>query len=120
MAIPEEQLDTWSHQGSVTQSANTYNAVKGVLQGRNAPYAGRSIDVFLQGSYGNDTNVYAESDVDIVILCHDTYFHDISSLPPADKDAYNAAFIASTYSYQQFKAAVLKVLTDAYGASVSV
>lgn len=31
MEIPELQLETWSHQGSVTQSAKTYDTVQEVL-----------------------------------------------------------------------------------------
>ena len=71
MPIPESQLETWSHQGSITQSSSTYNTIKSVLEGSTTPYAGRNFKVFLQGSYGNDTNIYAESDVDIVIRLDD-------------------------------------------------
>ena len=66
MAIPEAQLDTWSAQGSITQSKNTYASIKGVLESANSPYYQRSFVSFLQGSYGNDTNIYADSDVDVV------------------------------------------------------
>jgi hypothetical protein len=38
MAIPEEQLDTWAKQGSVTQSKNTCDAIRNVLEGADAPY----------------------------------------------------------------------------------
>src|SRR5690606_967984 len=71
MPIPESQLETWSHQGSITQSSSTYNTIKSVLEDSATPYAGRNFKVFLQGSYGNDTNIYAESDVDIVIRLDD-------------------------------------------------
>ena len=37
------------------------------LHADDAPYAGKAYDTFLQGSYANDTNIYADSDVDIVI-----------------------------------------------------
>jgi hypothetical protein len=60
MPIPEEQFDTWAKQGAVTGSKNTYATIKRVLEDPNAPYASRSFEVFLQGSYGNDTNVFAE------------------------------------------------------------
>ena len=73
MTIPESQLETWSHQGSVTQSSATYNTIKNVLKDADTPYAGKSYSVFLQGSYGNDTNIYAESDVDIVIKLNDCF-----------------------------------------------
>ena len=55
MAIPESHLETWSHQGSVSQSSATYNTIKNVLEAVDTPYAGKTYCVFLQGSYGNDT-----------------------------------------------------------------
>jgi len=80
MAIPEDQLDTWAKQGSVTQSAQTYNTIKSVLDDASAPYHSRSYSIFLQGSYGNDTNVYRESDVDIVVRLNQTYYADTGRL----------------------------------------
>ena len=32
MPIPQSQLETWSHQGSVTQSKNTYATIKAALE----------------------------------------------------------------------------------------
>ena len=63
MPIPESQLETWSHQGSIAQSSATHNSIRNVLVAGGTPYAGRTFEVFLQGSYGNSTNIYAESDV---------------------------------------------------------
>ena len=57
MSIPEVQLETWSKVGSQTQSKETYATVRSALDDKTATYAG-SIEIFLQGSYGNDTNVY--------------------------------------------------------------
>jgi hypothetical protein len=118
MAIPESQLETWSHQGSVTQSAATYNAIKKVLEATDTPYTGKNYKVFLQGSYGNDTNIYAESDVDIVIQCNDLFQHDLSELPETQKIAFHAAYANAAYSYNDFKRDVLSVLTEAYGDNV--
>jgi hypothetical protein len=77
MAIPESQLDTWSAQGAVQQSKTTYATVKGVLESSSAPYSARSHDSFLQGSYGNDTNVYADSDVDVVMRLSSIYYDEL-------------------------------------------
>lgn len=120
MAIPESQLDTWSHQGSITQSSTTYNSIKGILEGSGTPYAGKNFKVFLQGSYGNDTNIYAESDVDIVICLNDCFQRDIDRLSEEDKAAYQAAFTDATYTHVEFKADVVKVLVDQYGNAVQV
>jgi len=118
MAIPESQLEAWSHQGSITQSGSTYNTIKNVLDAAATPYAGKSYKVFLQGSYGNDTNIYAESDVDIVITLDDCWQRDIEALSQEEKDAYKRAFVDATYTHVEFKRDVLKVLTDEYGGDV--
>lgn len=118
MAIPDSQLETWSRQGSVTQSSNTYNAIKNVLESADTPYAGKSYKVFLQGSYGNDTNIYAESDVDIVIRLDDCWSSDLEALTPPEKDAYKRAFVDATYTHVAFKRDVLAILTDKYGSDV--
>lgn len=118
MAIPESQLDTWSHQGSIKQSSSTYNTVKGVLESNGTPYEGKSYSVFLQGSYGNDTNIYAESDVDIVIKLNDCFRSDVSQLSEEEKQQYNEYFNDATYTHSDFKRDVLKVLSDAYGGDV--
>src|SRR5271170_5184562 len=119
MAIPEKQLDTWSNPGSVTQSSATYATVKNSLEATDAKYAGKDFEVFLQGSYGNDTNIWAESDVDIMIRLNSCYYSDVSRLTPEDLQAYQAAFVKATYAWSQFKGDVLKVLTDRYGTDVS-
>lgn len=118
MAIPESQLDTWSHQGSIKQSSSTYKTVKGVLESNGTPYEGKSYSVFLQGSYGNDTNIYAESDVDIVIKLNDCFRSDLSQLSEEEKQQYNEYFNDATYTHSDFKRDVLKVLSDAYGGDV--
>ena len=118
MAIPESQLDTWSHQGSIAQSSSTYNTIKAVLESAKTPYAMKAFSVFLQGSYGNDTNIYAESDVDIVIRLDDCWHSDQSQLTPVEKAAYSQSFEDAKYTHADFKRDVLKVLSDAYGADV--
>lgn len=118
MAIPESQLETWSHQGSVTQSSTTYNTIKNVLEAADTPYADKKYSVFLQGSYGNDTNIYAESDVDIVIKLDNCWRSDLEALTPDDKNAYDKAFVTASYTDADFKRDVLKVLTDKYGNKV--
>lgn len=119
MPIPESQLDTWSHQGSITQSSNTYNTIKNVLEASTTPYAAKNFKVFLQGSYGNDTNIYAESDVDIVIRLDDCFQSDLSELTEEEKAAYKSAFRDATYTHVDFKRDVLSVLTEQYGAAVN-
>ena len=118
MPIPESQLETWSHQGSVAQSSGTYNTIKAVLEGSNTPYAGRNFKVFLQGSYGNDTNIHAESDVDIVVRLDDCFHSDLGLLTEPEKSAYMGAFSDATYTFVDFKRDVLAALCEKYGSAV--
>jgi len=118
MTISEAQLETWSKQGSVAQSRDTYATIKTCLERSDAAYANRSYAIFLQGSYGNDTNIYADSDVDVVIRLDATYYRDIDALSETDKAAYQAQFTAADYSYNDFKTDVITQLTRTYGASV--
>jgi len=118
VAIPESQLETWSHQGSITQSSDTYNAIKNTLEASGTPYAAKDFTVFLQGSYGNDTNIYSESDVDVVIKLDDCWQSDLGNLNESEKAAYEGAFADAKYGHGEFKRDVLKVLTDKYGDDV--
>lgn len=118
MAIPESQLETWSHQGSVTQSAQTYDMIQKVLNDTTSPYYSKDFSIFLQGSYGNDTNVYRDSDVDIVIRLSQTYYADTNSLTPDAKTNYGKAFSQAAYAYADFKADVLAWLQEKFGAEV--
>ncbi|MBA6418119.1 nucleotidyltransferase [Pseudomonas sp. 5Ae-yellow] len=120
MGIPESQLEVWSHQGSIKQSAATYHCIKDALETASAAYHGKNYQVFLQGSYGNDTNIYSESDVDVVIRLDDVYYTDLTSLSPEDKAIYDQASIPATYAYDQYKKDVIKALTDRFGSDVKV
>jgi Nucleotidyltransferase domain len=118
MPIPESQLVTWSHQGSVTQSKDTYSTIKRALENANAYYTSRNFEVFLQGSYGNDTNIIGESDVDVVIRFDGAFYHDLSELPTEQQNAFKAYFSDGTYPYSTFKDHVQKALEAAFGSSV--
>ena len=120
MAIPETQLDTWSHQGAVTQSKDTYATVKRALESERASYTCRDFEVFLQGSYGNDTNVYAESDVDVVIRLDATFYYCLDDLNPVEQAAFQRAHPGgATYTHAQFKAHVVAALETAFPRAVT-
>lgn len=120
MAVSEKQLETWSHQGSITQSSTTYQAVRQVLEAGGSAYSGRDTTISLQGSYGNDTNIFADSDVDVVIELTSTFYTDLSQLSADDRGTYDAQRTPATYSWQEFKTGVLNQLSAQYGGDVTV
>jgi hypothetical protein len=107
VAVPESQLVTWSKQGSVAQSRDTFAAVKNTLDDDGSPYYLKSFRSFLQGSYGNDTNVYRDSDVDLVIRLDSTWYHDAPLLPDAQYQAFERAYPGTPeYGLPEFKTQV--------------
>ncbi|TFU06190.1 nucleotidyltransferase [Polymorphobacter arshaanensis] len=118
MAIPEQQLDVWAKQGSITQSKDTYASIKSCLEANESPFAEKSKSIFLQGSYGNDTNIYADSDVDVVISTESIYYDDTSDLSETERASYASAFIKGGFSYGDFKNQVSNHLINKFGSSV--
>jgi hypothetical protein len=118
MTIPLTKLATWSGQGSITQSKNTYATVKSALEDQDAPYSNSDFKVFLQGSYGNDTNIYAESDVDVIIRYDGSFYNDIDKRPADEQTAFHALYPDGSYSYKDFKGHVIQALRAKFGNSV--
>lgn len=119
MAIPEVQLETWSHQGAIQGSSSTYNLVKDMLERAGTPFADKNHSVFLQGSYGNSTNIYAESDVDVVICLNSIFQSDTSDLNEQARAIWDAAYSDAAYTHSEFSNDVLSVLVDAFGDGVA-
>ena len=69
MAIPEELLNKWAKPTPNDKATQTYHKFKEIIE---SVYHGE-VEVFLQGSYANDTNIKSESDVDIVMLYKDVH-----------------------------------------------
>ena len=105
MPIPESQLDTWATQGATTQSRNTYAIVKNALEDKAASVLRQRFhNVYLQGSLNcNDTNVYRDSDVDVVIQLNSTFYHDAFLLEASQFSEFQKSYPDADYSYQQFK-----------------
>ncbi len=103
MPVSDQQLQTWSHQGSVAQSKATHETIRAVLNDSRSPYYSKTFDDFLQGSYANDTNIYADSDVDIVIRLTSTYYHDYSDLGSDERARFDRDRSPADYELSDFK-----------------
>lgn len=115
MAIPESQLETWCNQGAITTSSQAYASIKAAIDHVNSDVKNRNPEVYLQGSYGNSTNIYAESDVDVVVQLNSVWGRDLASLPASQQQAYAASVDNATYGAKQFRSDVLKSLQKYYG-----
>jgi hypothetical protein len=120
MSIPETQLETWCNQGATATSAAAYTSIKAALANPRSSVRNRDTDIYLQGSYGNDTNIYADSDVDVVVELNSVWGMDLSALPPEQQRLYDQAYENATYTWRQFHDDVLQTLRTYYGTQAVV
>ena len=113
--IPESRLDTWSNPGALTSSATAYNSIKTALASASSKVSALDYDAFLQGSYRNSTNIYGDSDVDIVVQLNSVFGKDGTRLDAEQRTAQQQAYTTATYNWADFRRDVLQTLEDYYG-----
>lgn len=111
MSISETQLDSWSKQGSVTNSAKTHASIRVALSSHSWPEE-MTYDVYLQGSYANTTNIRGDSDVDVVVECNSVYYSNIE-----EHEKPLIGWTPGKHSYNDFRREVIEALTSYYGNS---
>ena len=113
----ESLFALWARPLSATEDQKCENAVGMVKKAIDASSAlrGRSIRVFSQGSYRNNTNVRADSDVDIAVCCSDTVDLDFTFAPGLNK--YSLGYSDATYTADQMRREVGEALRSYFGAA---
>ncbi|MGQ3677979.1 nucleotidyltransferase domain-containing protein [Tenacibaculum discolor] len=114
MPIPERQLNTWSNQGAVQSSAATHKSVENCIKKVNWNDDVNYV-TYLQGSYPNYTNIYGNSDVDLVVEFRSIFSKNLSALTESQKNEYRAHYKPAKYSLSVFKTSVVKQLKSCYG-----
>lgn len=115
MPIPLSQLNTWANQGGTTASTAAYASIRNALLKSTSPVAGLGLDIYLQGSYANATNIYGDSDIDVVVLYPNTFGKDMSSLTPLEQQLHEVTFPPATYQWSHLRNDVLNALRSHYG-----
>jgi hypothetical protein len=114
MPIPEAQLQTWSNLGATATATQTYTSIKAALDQVQWP-VGHAPDIYLQGSYRNSTNIYSESDVDVVVEIGNTFQSDLAALSAPEVEAYRRTFPNTDYDWADGYADTLGALRAYYG-----
>jgi hypothetical protein len=112
----EEQFREWAKPPGKTEQDrcdNAASAIRNVIKASDKLRA-RGVSGFVHGSYRNNTNVRKDSDVDIGILCTDTFFHDPL---PEGWTQERLGFSDATYHYDQYKNEVEEALVNYFGRS---
>lgn len=101
----ESIFTAWAQGPSATEQERAENAERQIRQAIQASdkLKNRNIKVFTQGSYRNRVNVRRDSDVDVGVLCFDTYFPDYPDDNVKVQAQLAEGFIPATYEYATFK-----------------
>ena len=88
MGIPNSQLETWSHLGAQESAKRTHESIRTSLKSLTWP--GIPKEVYLQGSYKNHTNIYGNSDVDVVVELYASRLFDFLEYTHYKQSVMNA------------------------------
>jgi hypothetical protein len=111
----ENSFASWAQGPGKTEDAKSENAVRAIRSAleKSESLANRNFNVILQGSYKNRVNVRQNSDVDVGIVCHSTFFYGL----PDGYTATQFGITPATYHYHQFKNDVARALVTHFGDS---
>ncbi len=113
MAIPESQLETWSHQGAVKTAKATADSIKYAVSVYDDWPEDIRFEVYLQGSYKNATNIRGDSDVDVVVQLNSTFYSNLS-----EEEKRQLGLIPADYGWSEFRKDILRALRSYYGSSL--
>ncbi len=113
----ENIFGTWSRGPQKTETErieNTKKAIQDAIKDSDN-LKSRNINVFVQGSYRNSVNVKKDSDIDIGVLCYDTFYDEYES---KEIKAYQKQYFSpATYDYSTLKNDVESALVSKFGRS---
>jgi len=112
MAIPESQLETWSHQGAIATAKMTADSIKNALNIFENWPDNIEFEVYLQGSYKNSTNIRGDMDVDVVAQLNSTFYSNLS-----EEQKRYLGLTPALYGWSDFRTDVLRALNNYYNSS---
>jgi hypothetical protein len=111
MPIPESQLKAWAAQGSAEGAAKTFESARGALLAADRSLVReKKVDVFLQGSYADGTNLGDKSPVDVAAVLTSAWSQDLAMGGASQADERRLRD-----SFQDFRLDVLGSLRAEYG-----
>jgi hypothetical protein len=112
------KLRQWAKPPSETEDQKASNAeriIREAIRGSSA-LQNQNIDVYATGSYRNNTNARAESDVDIAVVFNDVFFYD--DLPQGFTPEI-LEFRSTDYDFSTFRANIGAALQTKFGRGVT-
>ena len=117
MPIPESTLSKWSHHQSGAASKQAHVSIREALAAYSWPLDIK-YEVFLQGSYKNDTNLRRDSDVDVVVRLATKLRPRIAALTGKQMKE-DASHKVAHERWASFRQHALKAMKARYGVAVT-
>lgn len=110
----EDTFTQWSKPPSDTEETKCENARVAIAKaiGASAELSIRNLSVFGQGSYAANTNVRLDSDVDVCVLCKDTFFFDLPNGGAPNQYGFSSP---AAYPFSKYKDDVHMALEERFG-----
>lgn len=110
ITIPEQQLETWANHVQLRKNKETYEKVKSIFKG--ATFNGsNSFEIYLQGSVANNTNIWADGDIDIVLQLNYFFSNDAKQkLSEQDYIKFSNKYSDSTYTQTNLRNDIKSIL----------
>lgn len=114
VATWEDAFASWAQGPGKTEEQRCENAIKAIRDAisKSGQLNHRDINIFVQGSYRNRVNVRQDSDVDVAVLCHNTFYYDL----PEGATAEDYGIKPAKYDYSAFKNELQSALTSHFGS----
>lgn len=114
MKYSEETLKGWRNPASNTEEqriSNTINMIKSAISDC-SDLDDLTIEVFVQGSYANNTNVRTNSDVDVCVMLTSTFYTNY----PQGKTNSDYGFLDGTITFDEYKRRVKNAIVNKFGS----
>ncbi len=109
----EETLDNWRKPASESEEQKISNAItmiKDAINGHEI-LKPKSTEFIIQGSYGNNTNIKIDSDIDVCVMLKETFYTHY----PDGKTDGDYGFTTGTNSFTDYRKWIVEALNKKFG-----
>lgn len=112
MKYTEQILQSWTTPLTESEEKRAENTIEMIRSALNASdeLKAMNIEVFIQGSFANNTNVRSESDVDVCVMLKDTFHSDF----PKGKKREDYGFIPASLKFSDYRNMVKRALQNKF------
>ncbi len=113
MTVTSTETVGWTAIGAQDAAQRTYASIKQALRAH-PNLTEDKVEIFLQGSYANDTNVKVDSDIDVVVMLPNTFASDTTRLTSIEKQSYDLSWVPAVYTSQDLRRDIEQALNTFY------